>query len=632
MGAAGFAHLHTHSEYSILDGACRIDQMVAKAVEFDMPAIGLTDHGAMYGNISFYSACKKAGIKPVLGCEVYVATRTRKDRDQKLDKDQYHLVLLAKSAKGYRNLIKLVSAAFSEGFYYKPRVDKDLLNQHSEDLIALTACLSGEVPTHLLKNDLHQAERSLGEYIDIFGRENVYVELMDNALPEQRSANEALIQLARKIGLKIVASNDVHYLTRNDSESHDVLLCIQTSSVLSDPNRMRFGSREFYFKSPNEMAALFGHVPEALANTIEIAERCNCEFDFNNLRLPNPGVPEGVEPIDFMVAEARKGLEAKLGGSVPEEYEKQFQYECDVIRKCGFGTYMLIARDFTDFARKAGIYVGIRGSAAGSLVCYGLGITDVDPLEYGLTFERFLNPERVEVPDVDLDIQDDRRDELIQYVVEKYGRERVGQIATFGSLKARAAVRDCGRVLGMDQAEVDRIAKMIPALPVGITIDRALEENPDLVAARNSDRQVRTLLDTARNLEGLVRSVGVHAAGVLISDDPLTDHVPVQHGGKGEVVAQLDKDDIKKIGLLKMDFLGLANLTILAEAVQNVRRHRNIDIDILSIPLDDAKTFEMLGRGDTNGVFQLEGAGMRRNVIELKPNSVRELAAIVALY
>jgi len=632
LGAAGFAHLHTHSEFSILDGACRIKEIVAKAVEFEMPAVGLTDHGAMYGNISFYSACKDAGIKPILGCEVYVATRTRADRDPKLDKDQYHLVLLAKSDKGYRNLIKLVSMAFSEGFYYKPRVDKELLSQYSDDLIALTACLSGEVPTHLLKKDPQQAERSLGEYIDIFGRENVYVELMDNALPDQRPVNEALMQLAGKTGLRLVASNDVHYLTHNDSEPHDVLLCIQTGSIVSDPSRMRFGSREFYFKSPDEMAALFGHVPEALANTLEIAERCNCEFDFNTLRLPDPGVPEGLHPSDFMEAEARKGLETRFGGSVPEEYARQFDYECRIIRECGFATYMLIARDFTDFARNEGIYVGIRGSAAGSLVCYALGITDVDPIQYGLTFERFLNPERVEVPDVDLDIQDDRRDELIRYVVNKYGRERVGQIATFGSLKARAAVRDCGRVLGMDLAEVDRIAKMIPALPVGITIDRALEENPELASARNSRREVRNLLDTARNLEGLSRSVGVHAAGVLISDDPLTDHVPVQYGGKGEVVAQLDKDDIKKIGLIKMDFLGLANLTILAEAVANVKRHQGIDIDILSIPLDDQRTFEMLGRGDTNGVFQLEGAGMRRNVIELKPNSVRELAAIVALY
>ncbi|MGQ9454763.1 MAG: DNA polymerase III subunit alpha [Armatimonadota bacterium] len=632
MSKARFVHLHTHSEFSILDGACRIKDIVARAVEFGMPAVALTDHGGMYGNISFYSACKDAGIKPILGCEVYVATRSLRDRDPRLDKDQYHLVLLARSEKGYRNLIKLVSIAFSEGFYYKPRVDKQVLAEYCEDLIALTACLSGEVPRHLLNGDEKKADQALGEYIDIFGRENVYIELMDNALPDQQLVNEALIQLARCAKVKTVVSNDVHYLTRDDSEAHDVLLCVQTASTISAPNRMRFGSKEFYFKSPEQMQALFADHPESLENTLEIVERCNIEFDFNTLKLPNPGIPENFDPNDYMEAEALRGLKARLGGELPEEYRRQFEYECRIIRECGFSTYMLIVRDFTDFARERGILVGVRGSAAGSLVCYGLGITDVDPIEYGLTFERFLNPERVEMPDVDLDIQDDRREELIQYVVEKYGRERVGQIATFGSLKARAAVRDCGRVLGMELAEVDRIAKMIPALPVGITIDRAIEENPELAEAYRTSSEVRRLLDTARNLEGLTRSVGVHAAGVLISDDPLTNHVPVQRGNRGELVAQLDKEDIKKIGLLKMDFLGLANLTILAEAVENVRRYRGINIDIFSIPLDDQKTFEMLGRGDTTGVFQLEGAGMRRNVVELKPNSVRELAAIVALY
>jgi len=632
LGAHRFVHLHTHSEYSLLDGACRIDDIIKKAVEFEMPSVAITDHGVMYGNISFYSAAKAAGIKPILGCEVYVAVESRTRRDPKLDKDQYHLVLLAKSEQGYRNLIKLVSIAFSEEFYYKPRVDKELLAQYSEDLIALTACLAGEVPKSILNNNLEQAERSLGEYVDIFGKENVYLELQDHSLPEQKPVNEALILLSKRTGLKLVASNDIHYVEKKDAEPHDVLLCIQTGSILSDPNRMRFGSREFYMKSPDEMARLFSDVPEALENTLEIADRCNIKFDFGKSKLPNPGIPEGMSPAEYMQAEAYRGLVTRLGGELSEEYRKQFEYECKIINECGFATYMLIVRDFTDFARRQGIYVGVRGSAAGSLVCYGLGITDVDPIEYGLTFERFLNPERVEMPDVDLDIQDDRRDELIQYVVEKYGRERVGQIATFGSLKARAAVRDCGRVLGMDLAEVDRICKMIPTVPVGVTIDRALEENPDLQAAYNSRRDIKELIDTARSLEGLNRNVGVHAAGVLISDDPLTDHVPIQYGGKGEIVAQLDKDAIKKVGLLKMDFLGLANLTILANAVKLVKRNRGIDIDILNIPLNDSKVFEMLGKGDTNGVFQLEGAGMRRNVIELQPSSVRELAAMVALY
>jgi len=632
MATPSFVHLHTHSEFSVLDGACRIDDLVAKAVEFGMPALGLTDHGVMYGNISFYYAAKAAGIKPILGCEVYVAPRRRDQRDPRLDKEQYHLVLLAKNADGYRNLIKLVSFAFSEGFYYKPRVDKELLKEYCGDLIALTACLAGEVPSHLLADDIDSARNSLRDYIEIFGTDNLYVELHDHELPEQKKVNGPVIDLARENGLKLVASNDIHYLTEKDAEAHDILLCIQTNSTRGDPGRMRFGTQEFYMKSAEQMAAIFADVPEALENTLEIVERCNVEFDFGRSQLPDPGIPPEVSPGDHMRTLALAGLTARMGGSLPDDYLRQFDYECDIINQCGFATYMLIVADFTDFARRQGIHIGVRGSAAGSIVCYGLGITDVDPIEYGLTFERFLNPERVEMPDVDLDIQDDRRDELIQYVVDKYGRDRVGQIATFGSLKARAAVRDCGRVLGMDLSEVDRICKMIPALPVGIKIDQAIKENPDLDAACRAGREVKELLETAKRLEGLSRSVGVHAAGVLISHDPLTDHVPVQVGARGEFVAQLEKNDIVKIGLLKMDFLGLANLTILAEAVANVKRHRGIDIDIMSIPLDDEKVFAMLGRGDTSGVFQLEGAGMRRSVVELKPGSVRELAAMVALY
>lgn len=627
-----FVHLHTHTEYSLLDGACRIDDLIAKAADCDMPALAITDHGVMYGNLEFYSAAKDAGIKPILGCEVYVAIESRARRDPRLDKEQYHLVLLATSVAGYKNLIKLVSQAHSDGFYYKPRVDKELLAQYSGDLIALTACLAGEVPTHLGKGDARRAEQALADYVDIFGKQNVYLELMDNGLAEQQPVNEALVRLSQQTGVKLVATNDIHYLNAKDAEAHDVLLCIQTNSMLDDPKRLRFGTQEFYFKTPDQMSRLFSNQPEALANTVEIAQRCNVEFDFGRLKLPDPGVPEGISPTDYMYQQAWEGLKRRLGGEVPEKYKRQFEYECKVYNDCGYPLYMLIVRDFTDFARSRGIYTGIRGSAAASIVCYGLGITDVDPIEYGLAFERFLNPERISMPDVDLDIQDDRRDELIQYVCDKYGRERVGQIATFGTLKARAAVRDCGRVLGMELAEVDALCKMIPTTPVGITIDQAMEGNPDLRAAYERSREVKRVIDTARRLEGLNRNVGVHAAGVLISDDPLTDHVPIQPGGKGESVAQMAKYDIEKVGLLKMDFLGLANLTILANAIRNVKRTRGIDIDIRNIPLDDPKVFEMLARGDTSGVFQLEGAGMRRNVMELKPNSVRELAAIVALY
>lgn len=630
--SAPFVHLHTHTEFSLLDGACRIKPLIKKAAECDMSALAITDHGVMYGNITFYSEAKAAGIKPILGCEVYVAPESRSRKDPQKDKEQYHLVLLAQSEKGYKNLIKLVSIAFSEGFYYKPRVDKELLAEYSSDLIALTACLGGEVPSMILRGNNKQAEAALGEYIDIFGKDNLYLELQENGMAEQKIVNQALIQLSGQTGLKLVATNDIHYLEEKDADAHDVLLCIQTGSTLDDPKRYRFPAKEFYFKTPEQMARLFEHVPQALANTVEIAERCNIELDFSQSKLPDPGVPAGVTADQHMISEAREGLRRRMGGQISDDYIKQFDYECGIINQCGFATYMLIVRDFTDFARQSGIYVGVRGSAAGSLVCYGLGITDVDPLEYGLAFERFLNPERIEMPDVDLDIQDDRRDELIAYVSDKYGPDHVGQIATFGSLKARAAVRDCGRVLGIDLPEVDRICKMIPTIPVGVTIEQAMQENPELKAAYDGDTVVKRLIDTAQTLEGLNRNVGVHAAGVLISADPLTDHVPVQQGGKGEYVAQMAKKDIAKVGLLKMDFLGLANLTILADAIKNVKRTRGIDLDVFDFPLDDQKVFDMLSQGDTNGVFQLEGDGMRRNVVELKPNSVRELAAIVALY
>lgn len=632
MEVPGFVHLHTHTEYSLLDGASRIKDLIKTAARYDMPSVAITDHGVMYGNLQFYSEAKSEGVKPILGCEVYVAPRHRTQKDPRLDKEQHHLVLLAKSEQGYKNLIKLVSTAFSEGFYYKPRVDKELLAQYSDELIAMTACLGGEVPYYIMNGGLELAERSLREYQDIFGKDNLYIELHDHGLPEQKPVNEALIRLHEITGIPLVVANDSHYTSKKDAEAHDVLLCIQTNSTLDDPNRFRFGTHEFYFKNQEEMALLFPDRPDAYANTLEIADRCNIEFDFGRSKLPDPGVPSEIAPGDYMYQEAWNGLVRRLGFEPPEQYKNQFDYECKIINDCGFPLYMLIVRDFTDFARQQGMYIGARGSAASSLVGYGLGITDVDPVEYGLAFERFLNPERVEMPDVDLDIQDDRREELIQYVCHKYGRDRVGQIATFGSMKARAAVRDCGRVLGMDLSEVDRVCKMIPTIPVGLKIDEAMGMNSELKQAYETSSSVKRLIDTAKSLEGVNRNVGVHAAGVLISDDPLTDHVPVQQGGKGEFVAQMAKKDIAKVGLLKMDFLGLANLTILANAIKNVKEHRGIDIDIMNIPLDDLKTFEMLGRGDTNGVFQLEGAGMRRNVVELKPNSVRELAAIVALY
>lgn len=630
VGTSNFIHLHTHSEFSLLDGACRIKDIVKQAAEFEMPAVALTDHGTMYGIISFYEACKGAGIKPILGCEVYVAPRSRTQRSPKLDSEQHHLVLLAENEIGYANLLKLVSIGYTEGFYYKPRVDKEALAQYSDGLIALTACLGGEIPRLCMKGEIEKAEHTVREYQDIFGRENLYLELQDHNLAEQKGVNEAVISLSGRLGVPLVATNDVHYLRSKDADAHDVLLCIQTGTTVDDPKRMRFGAREFYFKSPKQMIECFGEIPGAIENTFEIAQRCNVELDFSRLQLPEIEVPEGMDDDAYLEHLTFEGLRRKHP-DIPDGYEERLRYELDTIKTCGFPRYMLIVRDFARFARESGMFIGVRGSAAGSLVCYCLDITDFDPIKYGLTFERFLNIERVEMPDIDMDFQDDRRDEVIRYVSDKYGADRVAQIVTFGTLAARAAVRDSGRALGVSPQLVDKVCKAIPTIPVGITIERALKEVAELEELYKQ-QEVRDLVDTARQLEGISRHASVHAAGVVISHDPLTDNVPVQKGAKGEIVTQYDADGLKKIGLLKMDFLGLANLTILARCVANIKKNHGIEIDIHKIPLDDAGAFEMLGRGETTGVFQLEGAGMRKNVQDLKPNSVSELAAMVALY
>jgi len=650
--------------------------MVKQAAEFEMPALALTDHGVMYGVIPFYEACKSAGIKPILGCEVYLAPRSRTSRSPKLDAEQHHLVLLAENNVGYRNLLKLVSIGYTEGFYYKPRVDKELLATHSQGLIALTGCLAGEVPRLCLAGETAKAEQAVRTYQEIFGRDSVYLELQDQDLPDQKESNAALCALSARLGVPVVATNDVHYMKQKDASAHDVLLCIQTGATVDDPDRLRFGSREFFMKSPKQMAERFGDVAGAMENTLEVAARCSVEIDFSRLQLPEIEVPDGMDEDSCLADLAWQGLRARsaecgvpnaecgvpnaesgmrsaecgvrnaecgvrnaecgmanaeCGTRNMEAYENRLRYELETIKTCGFPRYLLIVRDFAQFARDREIFMGVRGSAAGSLVCYCLGITDFDPIEYGLTFERFLNIERVEMPDIDMDFQDDRRDEVIRYVVERYGEDRVAQIVTFGTLAARAAVRDAGRALGVNAQLVDRVCKTIPTIPVGITIERALRENPEFAELYKS-QEVRDLVDTARQLEGISRHASTHAAGVIISHDPLTEHVPIQKGGKGEILTQYDADSLKKIGLLKMDFLGLANLTILARCVENIRKSRGIEIDVHSIPLDDSAAFEMLGRGETTGVFQLEGSGMRRNIQDLKPNSVGELAAMVALY
>ena len=628
-----FVHLHLHSEYSLLDGACRIDDLVKKAVDLNMPAIGLTDHGVMYGSMEFYLKCKKAGIKPLVGCEVYVATRSRQQRETKKLDDSQHLVLLAMNDVGYRNLLKLVSIASLEGYYYKPRIDKKLLQQYNEGLICTSACLGGEVPEHLMDQEYAKAVRSASVFKEIFG-DRYYFEMQDHQLEKQRIVNEQLVKMSRELNIPLIATNDVHYLGAEDADPHQVLLCVQTSTTMDDPKKMNYGSKDFFLKSQHEMHQVFRDYPDALARTLEIADRCDLNLEFGRLGMPVPEkLPEGMNAQAYLSKIAFEGMRTRYP-IVTEEHEERLRFELDVIEKTGFGQYFLIVRDFAQFSRREGIFFGVRGSAAGSMTSYCIGITDVDPIKYGLTFERFLNPERISMPDIDMDFEDSRRQDVIDYVVNKYGRDYVAQVATFGTLAARAAIRDCGRAMNkMPMPEIDKLCKMIPTIPVGMKIDKAMEANPEFKAAYDGSAQVRELIDTAKRLEGLTRHDSVHAAAIIISAEPLMDHTPVQKADDGiGLVTQYPAGMLEKIGLLKMDFLGLANLTILARAVRNVKQSTGTDIDVLKLPLDDKKTFDLLGRGDCSGVFQLEGAQMRRYIAELRPNSVAEVAAMVALY
>ena len=633
MSTPPFVHLHLHSEYSLLDGACRIDDLVAKAVEFDMPAIALTDHGVMYGSMEFYLKCKKAGIKPLVGNEMYVATRARHQKESKKLDDARHLVLLAQNEIGYKNLLQLTTLASLEGMYYKPRIDRELLNDHNEGLICLSACLGAEVPQHIMASDYNAAKYAASEFKEIFG-DRYYLELQDHGLSNQWEVNEHLVRLSRELNIPLVATNDVHYLEAQDADPHQVLLCVQTSTTMDDPKRMDYGSKDFYLKSQQEMHERFAEWPEALARTVEIADRCDLNITSGRLAMPSPGdTPEGMNAQAYVQTLALDGMRRRYADITPE-HEERLRFELEVIEKTGFAQYFLIVRDFANFARRQGIFFGVRGSAAGSMASYCIDITDVDPLEYGLTFERFLNPERISMPDIDMDFEDGRRQEVIDYVVDKYGRDHVAQIVTFGTLAARAAIRDCGRAMNkMPMAEIDKLCKMIPTLPVGMKIDKAMEVNPDFKAAYQTNPQARELIDTARRLEGLTRHDSVHAAGVDIAADPLIGNVPLQKADDGiGLVTQYPAGVLEKIGLLKMDFLGLANLTILARAVRNVKQSHGIDVDVLNLPLDDKKTYDLLGRGECSGVFQLEGNQMRRYIAELRPNNVGEVAAMVALY
>lgn len=626
-----FVHLHAHSEYSLLDGACRIKGMVQKAARLEMPALALTDHGVMYGAIQFYEEAHKAGIKPIIGCEVYVARGDHKAREGRKGQDQFHLLLLAKDQAGYKNLLKLVTEAHLEGYYYKPRVDKDLLSRYSDGLIALSSCLAGEVAQEVMDGHDDTAIRSISEHQEIFGRENYYLEIQDHKILEQQKVNEFLLAQSQKNGAPLVATNDIHYLEAEDSDPHDVLLCIQTGKVRSDRNRIIFNPEEFHMKDSLEMVKRFERFPGAMERTVEIADRCNLELEFGRVQMPDIPLPEGRTPEEHLQAEAWQGLERRYRNITPE-IRARMEYELETIIQCGFAKYLLIVQDFARFASNNRILAGVRGSAAGSIVCYCLGITSVDPMFYNLTFERFLNVERIQMPDVDFDFQDDRREEVIHYVQDRYGKENVAQIITFGTLAARAAIRDAGRVLEVPLSEVDRVAKLIPTIPVGTTISQALERVPDLKQIYDNNSQLRTLIDMARKLEGISRHSSTHAAGVLVSKEPLVEHVPLQRAASGELVTQYDMDAVGKIGLLKMDFLGLINLSIINRCLELVRVNKGVELELQSLPTDDPKAFEILAKGETTGLFQLESAGMRRNIKELRPQSIKELAAMVALY
>ncbi len=628
-----FVHLHVHSEFSLLDGLSRTGEMTRRVAEMGMPAMAITDHGAMYGAIEFYRAATAAGIKPIIGVETYVAPRRHTDKEPRIDANPYHMVLLAKDQTGYRNLMELITRAHLDGYYYRPRIDKELLAAHSTGLVGLSGCLSGEILRRLGEGDEKAAERAADEYRSILGDGNFYVEVQDHGVPDQVRLHPQLVELARRMNLPLVATNDTHYTVPEQHDAHDLLLCIQTGANLDTPGRMRFDTNEFYLKSPAEMRALFnGELPEAMDNTLRIAEMVDLHLEFDQLRLPHFPVPQGETATTWLRKECERGLAARYGEPLPEAVRHRFEYELGIIDRMGYSAYFLIVADFTRFAREQEIMTTCRGSAPGSIVTYSLGITPVDPLEYGLPFERFLNPDRVTMPDIDIDFQDSRRDEVIRYVTEKYGDDRVAQIITFGTLGAKAAIRDVGRAMSLTYAEADRVAKAVPS-ELNISLDRAVETSPQLRELMAGDDRVDKLITVAKQLEGVSRHASTHAAGIVISREPLTEIMPLQRATDGRTtMTQFEMHACEALGLLKFDFLGLINLTILADAVELIRTHRGVTIDVDNLPLDDAKTFQLLSTGETTGVFQLEGAGMRRYVKELKPTEVRDLAAMVALF
>lgn len=646
---SSFVHLHVHTQYSLLDGAIRLKDLMETVRSYGMTSAAMTDHGNMAGALEFYDMTKKAGIKPIIGCEVYLAPKSRFDRQVKMDGDasgdedrSYHLVLLAKDRTGYQNLMKLVSIGHLEGFYYKPRIDKEVLRRHHEGLIGLSACLKGEVASFIMRSQGAAARKAALEYAEIFGPGNYYLELQANGIPEQTKVNEGLIEMGRELDLPLVATNDCHYLRKSDARAHEILLCIQTGKTIVDEKRMKFHTEELYFKSPDEMAREFAHVPDALANTVAIADMCDVKLDLGKYHFPVFPLESGESIDERFEKQVRDGFEKRLelirkrrpdfSEADRVEYLKRLDLEIEVIRKMGFPAYFLIVSDFINYAKDHNIPVGPgRGSAAGSLVAYVMKITDLDPIEHGLIFERFLNVERISMPDIDVDFCIQGREEVIRYVSEKYGKDQVSQIAAFGTMQAKAVIRDVGRALAMPYGDVDRIAKLIPPT-LGMTLEKAFQIEPRLAEQQRDDPQIRELFEIAFALEGLTRHVSTHAAGVVIGDKPIVEYVPLFRGQNGEAVTEYAMKYVEKAGLIKFDFLGLRNLTVINNAVDLIRENHGIDLVIAELPLDDPDAYVLLSKGDTTGVFQLESSGMRDILTRLRPENFADIVALVALY
>jgi len=632
MHHANFVHLHLHSQYSLLDGACQLSSLIKKSIELKFPAIAITDHGNMFGAIEFYQEAMKQGIKPIIGYEAYLAPQSRFSRDAKEEKQgRKHLTLLVKNTKGYKNLIKLATIAYLEGFYYKPRIDKEILRQYSDGLIALSGCLKGEIPRYILNNQIDKAKKAIADFQDIFGKDNFYLELQDHFIPEQKKINKELVQIGKEMGVELVATNDVHYLNKSDSYSHEILLCIQTQTTLDDPKRMKFSTDEFCLKSEEEMKKLFSEIPSALSNTIKIAEKCNLELDFSKRHMPVFPLPEEKTEKSYLNELCEQRFEEKFSRSNKEAVER-LKKELEVIKECNYASYFLIVQDFVNFAKKNNIVVGPgRGSVAGSLVAYVLGITDIDPLKYNLLFERFLNSERITMPDIDIDFCYQRRDEIINYVTQKYGKDNVSQIITFGTMAAHGVIRDVGRVMGMSYSEVDKIAKLVPQ-NFNITIEEALYQEPRLHELYEQDSQIKELLDISKRLEGLTRHASTHAAGIVISKEPLKEIVPLFKSSDGKIATQYSMSSLEKNGLLKMDFLGLKTLTVISKTTETVQKFLGVEVNIDNIPLDDKKTYDLLCKGKTIGIFQLESGGMRDLLKKTEPRNFEDIIALLALH